>query len=152
MMIKLQDFARECGVTDRTIQKHVKKHEQELEGHFFRKGKNGTWLDEFAQDFIRNLMLIKPVAVADQKMLEELQELKARVAFLEGRIERKDDLIEKLQERVNNQDKELKLAAEKQELLETTLGEKEKIQKENETLQLELRSFSKVIGPFYRKK
>lgn len=30
-MIKLQDFAKECGVTDRAIQKHLKNHESQLE-------------------------------------------------------------------------------------------------------------------------
>lgn len=64
-MIKLQDFARQQAVSDRTIQKHLKKHEKELEGHFERKGPNGTWLDEYAQDYIRQHLLQQPVAVYD---------------------------------------------------------------------------------------
>jgi len=75
-MIKLQDFARQQGVTDRAIQKHLKKHEAELSGHFFRNGPNGTWLDERAQDFIKALMIQKPVAdVIDDKLLRKIKEL-----------------------------------------------------------------------------
>ena len=52
--IKLSDFARDCGVTDRAVQKHLKKLETELEGHFERRGpQGGTWLDELAQEKIR---------------------------------------------------------------------------------------------------
>lgn len=61
--IKLQDFAKACGKTDRQIQKHLKKHESELEGHFERKGPNGTWLDDYACDFIRGLMKQAPVVL-----------------------------------------------------------------------------------------
>ena len=64
-MIKLQDFARQMGVTDRAIQKHLKNWENELQGHFERKGPNGTWLDDYAQDFIRERMKQQPVVVLD---------------------------------------------------------------------------------------
>ena len=43
-MIKLQDFAKECGVTDRAIQKHLVKYADELNGLYERKGPNGTCL------------------------------------------------------------------------------------------------------------
>lgn len=76
-MIKLQDFARECGVTDRMIQKHLKNHEKELSGHFERRGKNGTWLDEHAQSYIRGLMVQQPVVVGDVEQLRERERLKA---------------------------------------------------------------------------
>ena len=64
-MIKLQDFARQMGVTDRAIQKHLKNYESDLQGHFERKGQNGTWLDDYAQDFIRERMKQQPVVVLD---------------------------------------------------------------------------------------
>lgn len=67
MAIKLQDFARQNGVTDRTVQKHLKKHEKALEGHFERKGPHGTWLDEYAQDFIREHLIQSPIVVYDDE-------------------------------------------------------------------------------------
>lgn len=75
-MLKLQEFAKQCGVTDRAIQKHLKKHEEELEGHFFRNGPNGTWLDETAQEYIRNLMIQKPISeIVDDRLQKKISEL-----------------------------------------------------------------------------
>lgn len=85
-MIKLQDFARSCGVTDRAIQKHVKKHHEELEGHILRKGPNGTWLDSYAQEYIRSLMITKTVAVSDGKSVKRIQELEVLVSQKEQYI------------------------------------------------------------------
>jgi len=86
MKIKLQDFARECGVTDRAIQKHIQKHEEALRGHFERRGPNGTWLDEYAQDYIRSLMVqpSTPV-VADAMLVRENRELVEANKILEAR-------------------------------------------------------------------
>lgn len=117
-MIKLQDFAKECGVTDRTIQKHIKNHEVELTGHYQRRGKNGTWLDEEAQQFIRNLMKQKPIVVGDAEQLRKIQQLQERIMLLEERIERKDVLIDQLQQREAEKDKLLEDAAAKQLLLQ----------------------------------
>lgn len=85
-MKKLQDFATECGVTDRAIQKHLKKHEEALVGHFERKGPNGTWLDEFAQDYIRGLMIQQPVIVGDVFQQQEIDRLKAENDALKDRL------------------------------------------------------------------
>lgn len=88
MMIKLQDFARECGVTDRTIQKHVAKHEEALAGHFERKGPNGTWLDEYAQEYIRGLMIQPPPPVlGDAQTARENEDLKQENQRLNEKIQ-----------------------------------------------------------------
>ena len=102
-MIKLQDFARQNGVTDRAIQKHLKKYESELEGLFERRGSNGTWLSDEACLFLQGKMKTNPVVVIDNENQEELERLRKRVQELEERMERKDILIEKLQERVEEQ-------------------------------------------------
>lgn len=94
-MIKLQDFARECGVTDRAIQKHLKNHEKNLEGHFERRGKNGTWLDQTAQDYIRSLMVQQPIVVGDAETHREVEELKEENrALLKALNGAKDRIIE----------------------------------------------------------
>lgn len=75
-MIKLQDFARQMGVTDRAIQKHLKKYAAELEGLYQRKGPNGTWLTEEACEILRNKMRQQPAAVTDAESTRELERLR----------------------------------------------------------------------------
>lgn len=103
MTIKLQDFARQQGVTERTVQKHLKKHEAELEGHFERKGPNGTWLDDYAQDFIRGHLIQSPIVVYDNeaaRLKEENLELHKKLTdayeLLSSAREQQMGLIEEL--------------------------------------------------------
>ncbi len=91
--VKLQDFAKQNGVTDRAIQKHLKKHEAELEGHFWRKGPNGTWLDEFAQMYIKNLLREQPMVVYEHNEKIELLEQENKM-LLKALNEAKDKVIE----------------------------------------------------------
>lgn len=65
-MIKLQDFARQLGISDRMVQKHMNTYAAELEGHFERRGHNGTWLDETAQEIIRSKVKQQPVVFFDE--------------------------------------------------------------------------------------
>lgn len=75
MKLKLQDFAREKGVTDRAIQKHIQNHLPELLDHIERRGPKGTWLDEYAQEFISNLMYETPTAILDTELVRKYSEL-----------------------------------------------------------------------------
>lgn len=74
-MVKLKDFAAAQGVTDRQVQRLIKKYASELEGLFQRKGPNGTWLTEEACEILRGKMKMQPLAVFDAdprlKTLEE---------------------------------------------------------------------------------
>lgn len=92
-MIKLQDFARDCGVTDRAIQKHLKNHEKQLEGHFQRRGKNGTWLDQTAQEYIRSLMVQQPIVVGDAGQLQENDDLRNKVTVLQEKLIAAQELL-----------------------------------------------------------
>ena len=80
-MIKLQDFARQHNVTDRAIQKHLKKYEAELEGHFERRGPNGTWIDDVGCAILRSKMKQQQVAVFEED--PRLEEYAERVRELE---------------------------------------------------------------------
>lgn len=106
MKMKLQDFAQECGVTDRAIQKHIQKHEDALRGHFERHGPNGTWLDDFAQDYIKGLMVQRPLTVvSDTRLTLENEELRQKMALRDEKIAAQDEFINKLQAeiaRLNN--------------------------------------------------
>ena len=65
-MIKLQDFAKQQGVTDRAIQKHLKTYAEELEGLYERKGPNGTWLTDEACEILRSKMKQAPPAIFEE--------------------------------------------------------------------------------------
>lgn len=65
-MIKLQDFARERGVTDRAIQKLLRKYADEFEGLVQRRGPNGTWLTDGACALLQEKMRQAPVVVAER--------------------------------------------------------------------------------------
>lgn len=100
-MIKLQDFARECGVTDRAIQKHLKTYAGELEGLYQRKGPNGTWLTDEACEILRSKMKQLPPAVIDGETVRENDELKMRIRELEARLSEKEKLVEMAQRRAD---------------------------------------------------
>lgn len=111
-MIKLQDFARECGVTDRAVQKHLKTYAEELEGLFERRGPNGTWLTDEACEILRSKMKQQPIAVfeADPRIgqLEhELSEVKAAAKDMWEQAKQKDLTIASLVE----QNRQLQLKA-----------------------------------------
>lgn len=52
MKIRLSDFAEINRINVRTAQIHIKENIEELEAHIERRGKQGTWIDEFAQEFL----------------------------------------------------------------------------------------------------
>ena len=127
-MIKLQDFAKQQGVTDRQIQRHLKKHEEALIGHFERKGPNGTWLDEFAQDYIRDLMKQQPLVVSD--VSEEIARLKTENERLKDALLTAKDRIIDLQE-LNSS---LAVSAAKIELLEAETANKDQLLSETKEM------------------
>ena len=52
MLMRLRDFAEIHRVSERTVQMHVKENWEELQDHIDRRGKQGTWRDDFAQEFL----------------------------------------------------------------------------------------------------
>ena len=81
-MIKLQDFARQLGVTDRALQKHLKNYAAEFEGLYQRKGPNGTWLTDEACELLRSKMRQQPIVVGDAQAQDDLDAAKERIAEL----------------------------------------------------------------------
>lgn len=120
-VLKLQDFASQCGVTDRQIQRLLKKYESEVVGHFERRGVNGTWLDDEACTVLRSKMKIKEIVVADKRIKE-----------LEDKIERKDVIIERLQQREQEKDLLIEELKKEQLRLEDKEQEIEKLKAENQ--------------------
>jgi len=114
-MIKLQDFARECGVTDRQIHRLLSKYEDEVTGHFERQGQNGTWLDEIACDILRSKMKKTPPAVSDQQTVREKEELLKKVERLNNQLGAQGILIGQMHQEISAL-QQFKLDAEKERL------------------------------------
>lgn len=111
-MIKLQDFATQQGVTDRQVQRLLKKYESELEGLYERKGPNGTWLTDEACDILRSKMKQAPAAVFEPdprvgQLQKELSDVKSAAKELWEQSKQKDSTIAMLVE----QNRQLQLKA-----------------------------------------
>lgn len=85
-MIKLQDFAASRGVTDKAIYKHLKKYAADLENHIEKRGKNGTWLDDYACEYISKLMVSNPVVLSEASDREEIERLRKKVEELQDKL------------------------------------------------------------------
>lgn len=105
-MIKLQDFSREQGVTDRQIQRLLKKYAADLEGLFDRRGQNGTWLSDEACEILRGKMKQAPIVVSDAS--EELNNLRLENKRLLQALNAAKDRVIDLQDQ--NKDLALKTA------------------------------------------
>lgn len=125
-MIKLQDFAHSRGVTDKAVYKHLNKHKEELQEHIEKRGKNGTWLDDYACDFISNLMISNPVVIGDSQQQQEIDQLKKK----------NEELIDKL------------LIA--QEMIINMKDEMTNLKIENSSLQLKIEHQEEKKGIFAR--
>lgn len=156
-MRKIQDFARECGVTDRAILKHIKKYEAELSGHIERRGANGTWIDETAEEIIRSRMIKHPMIVNDavnfaeenSALMKKNSELLQMVASLQQRV------ID-LQEENSHM---LLEAKDRQLALEAASSQREELRAQLDAAQealagaqAEVQSYKRSIFGFYRKK
>lgn len=119
MLVRLRDFAEINRISERTVQVHIKNNQEELEGHIDRRGKQGTWLDEFAVNFLldriqlptkdevltptpREAVLLEQIAAANrlraeaEKAARENAEAAGKVKFLEAAKEAQDAQISDL--------------------------------------------------------
>jgi transcriptional regulator of acetoin/glycerol metabolism len=111
--IRVTELARQLGVSDRTIYKHLQRVEQDLEGHIQRHGVKGTWLDDTAQAAIKSRVVpaLPPVVVSDSALASENEQLKAELINLQRKV------IE-MQETAVQQREQLALATAQQQLLQ----------------------------------
>lgn len=91
MLVRLRDFAELYRISERTVQIHIKNNEEELEGHVDRRGKQGTWLDEFAVNFLLDRIqlptkdeVLTPTA-REAALMMELSEANRKLADAERR-------------------------------------------------------------------
>ena len=128
-MIKLQDFAKNQGVTDRQIQRLMKKYAEELEGLFDRRGPNGTWLSDEACEILRGKMKQAPVAIFEED--PRLEKLEVENADLQRRL---NSANEDFRQYVATTSVMLTKAAEQLQLAERAGEYKEKVKELTEDL------------------
>lgn len=151
-MIKLQDFARECGVTDRAIQKHLKTYAAELEGLYERKGPNGTWLSDEACEILRSKMKTQPVMIYDAESNERLLQLEEENMKLREMLSKAQEHVSQAQERLSAAQEQLLETKGAQARLEASESHREALQAENEALRAENDSFEPWLFGLWRKK
>lgn len=79
-LIRVRDFADNCGCTPQNIYLHLKNYAQELEGHTIQgKGRQGILLDEYAQEFLRSIMY--PKELTDSAVAQEIEQLRKALAL-----------------------------------------------------------------------
>lgn len=91
-MIKLQDFAKQRGVTDRQVQRLVKKYASDIAGEVSWQGHNGTWLSDAACDFLISKMRKQPVSAV---LVDDAQS--ERIKQLEEQLRQKEQYITALE-------------------------------------------------------
>lgn len=119
MLVRLRDFAEANRVSQRTVQVCIKENFGELGEHIDRRGKQGTWLDEFAVQFIleriklpakdevltptaREATLMAEIVEANKKLAEAEYragvnaEAAGKVKYLEAAKEDQDKKIDDL--------------------------------------------------------
>ena len=83
----LRDYAQEHGITLRAAQRHIKNHENDLSGHIVRYGPpRGTYIDEYAQEYIAGLLVGHPVEVMDNSLSDEIERLRSELEDAQRRI------------------------------------------------------------------
>lgn len=85
-MIKVQDFATKYGVTDRQVQRLLKKYEDEMAGHYERQGANGTWIDETGERILRSKMRQAPIVLHDSEVGQKIARLEQENETLKDKL------------------------------------------------------------------
>jgi len=125
-MLKTGDFATRCGVSKRHIDRLLKRHEEDLSGHFERREAGGTFLDEYAQDFLRS-KLRNPMEILPAEEELDPKALKAELDELRRQLTVASVSLADAERRAGQN-------AGAAALLEASDGEKKRLQKEKDEL------------------
>lgn len=92
MLVRLRDFAEVHRVSQRTVQICIKENYAELGEHIDRRGKQGTWLDEYAVQFLLERIklpskdeVLVPTA-REAALMEQMKDLSLQLADAERRV------------------------------------------------------------------
>ena len=92
MAVRLRDFAELHRVSERTVQKQIKENYDVLSEHIDRRGKQGTWLDDFAVNFLLEHIqlptaedVVMTPSPREMALMLQIQEVTAKLADAERR-------------------------------------------------------------------
>ena len=155
-MVKLQDFATQQGVTDRQVQRLLKKYESELQDKFERHGHNGTWLTDEACEILRSKMKQQPIVVSDED--PRLEELRREIAALNEEARIKEETFRTVAQISKSiQEENTLLKKENQRLLEENRtvfllqADNERIRRESESAKQQIEEGKKKVSELERK-
>ena len=84
---KLKEFAEECHISFRDAQRYVQRHEEALAGHIERYGApRGTYLDEYAQEYLLDKLAVRKIEVLDTRQAEEIARLQMELEEAQKKI------------------------------------------------------------------
>ncbi len=109
--MKIGEFAARYGVSDRHARRLAAEHEADLVGHIEKRGNAGTWIDEYAEAYLRDklrnpleILPAEPEAVDPADLLKELNawmtksvELAEKLADAERRAAAGDVAVARLE-------------------------------------------------------
>lgn len=91
MKMRLSDFAELHRINVRTAQIHIKENLNELFEHIERRGKQGTWIDDFAQEFLLDKIQLPSKeevympTVREAALMEQIKNISLQLADAERR-------------------------------------------------------------------
>lgn len=161
MLVRLRDFAEQYRVSQRTVQICIKENYGELGEHIDRRGKQGTWLDEFAVQFLLERIklpskdeVLVPTA-REAALLEQLKNLGLQLADAERRVAANAEAAGKvllLEEAKAQQSTQIDLLTRENAVLSAKNDEKDKtLEKERKNAQKLSDELTAIKGKWYYK-
>lgn len=105
-MVKISEFARQFGITDRHARRLAAENEPDLVGHYEKRGNAGTWIDEVGIEILRSKLRnpleyvpavvdeVDPAVLKQQIIDLQAQLLDAYKTIADERSARSDLLLE----------------------------------------------------------
>lgn len=142
-LIRVREFAQNCGCTPQNIYGHLKTYAQEMEGHTFQgKGRQGVLLDGYAQEFIRGVMYPKELSAEASGVMDELNTLRGEFLRLGAKHA---ELAAKLAQTEGERDRALLDAGQFQKALAASKEEQEAKEAELQQAQEDYRQASEAL-------
>ena len=95
MQLKVKDFAKQQGVSESIIYRHIRQNRESLGDRVIKKAK-ATWITEEGQDYLRNLMIQPPPpVVGDAQTAEDLAQAEQEIERLRKKLEATQDALNK---------------------------------------------------------
>jgi hypothetical protein len=84
--VKISEFARKYGVTDRHARRLLNESESDMCGHFEKRGNKGTWIDDVGEEILRS-KLRNPIEYLQMTVEDDdPDDLRQQIVALQGEL------------------------------------------------------------------